>query len=247
LKALGLKDPTKHRGRSASAHFAAALAYREYENTMAAQLDEEAPADIAGQLGEGALTREEAEKELDKLPPPSVLAERAARRRELRGEATRTAFRLATYAIHFHLDRWLDVLRPLVEAAVVAKDQARFDALHRFAGLLRDRSLGALEMLAFDPGGLLETDEVWRYQVGRPDLYHAWRDARAEGLHGAGHYEVGPVTVVATVVLKGPHPTLADMIDGGMEPGIYSAAEAVAIKDRVLAEQEAALVEAVPQ
>jgi hypothetical protein len=234
LRVLGLEDPTKPR---ATDLYEQALRLREHSVSVAVKPDEEAA--IAERLARGEVTPAEAAKMLAKAARPSDAQEQAERERQMYSAATRAAYVAAVRSIHnFGEEKWLALLRPMVQDAVAAGDESRWAALHEFASLLRSRDLGALAMVSSDTSGLRETDETWRYTVGRPDLYHLWRLQRSEAAQAVGHEAVGSFVFVASVVTKGPHPRLADMTE--MEPGIYSAAEVLAIKDRVIAEQEAA-------
>lgn len=239
LKALNIEDPT-----GASGFYRTALALRERSVTVAAKPDEGAA--IAERLARGEVTPTEAAKLLAKAPKPSDAIDQADREAEMLRTATRHAFVASVRAVHDFGERWLQLLRPLIEQAVAALDDARFAALHDFAALLRDRDLGALAMVAADPSGTREFEETWRYLVGRPERYHMWRVERATVAQPIFHEVAGPLTFVAASVEKGPHPTLADMVAGEMEPGIFSAQEVLTIAGRIVIQQEEARMSATP-
>jgi transcriptional regulator with XRE-family HTH domain len=239
LKALGLKDPT-----GATDLYRTAVSLREHTVAVTAKPNEEVA--IAERLARGEVTPTEAAKLLAKAPKPSDAIDQAEREAHMLRAATRHAFAASVRAVHDFGDRWLQLLRPLVEEAVAAKDDARFAALHDFAALLRDRDLGALAMVASDQSGTREFGETWRHLVGRPERYHMWRIERAEIAQPIFHEVVGPLTFVAGSVEKGPRPSLAEMVAGEMEPGIFSAQEVLAIAGRIVIEQEEARMSATP-
>lgn len=243
LRALGIEDPTSYRRQRAIDFYQQALALREHSITVAAKQDGEG--DIANRLAMGEIDSEQAAKLLAKMPTASDAQEQAARGRQMLAAATRAAYTAAVLAVHTYGDRWLDLLRPLVQEAVAAQDDARFEALHRFAALLRSPDIAALAMVASDTSGNREFDETWRYRTGRPDLVHKWRYARAERTHDGPAEPVGAnLFVMASAVTKGPHPTLTEMVEHEMQPGMYSASDVLATTERVLADQEAAQVSA---
>lgn len=246
LSVLGIEDPTRFKRQRATDYYQQAISLREHSVTVAAKQDDD-PA-IIGRLARGELSPEDAEKALAKVAPKAAeVQEQTERTRQAFANATRMAYASAVLAIHDYGDKWLDVLRPLVQEAVAAEDQARWDKLHAFAASLRSPALGGLAMVATDETGTNEFGETWRYTVGRPDLYHEWRFARAERTHEATAPErVGTDVFVATRVTAGPHPSLTDMVQGGMSPGIYSAAEVIAITEAIVAKQESAQVNAEP-
>lgn len=242
LRALDLKDPT-----GAEKLYQVALELRERSSAAAAAAKPDGEAEITRRLAMGEIDAEQASRLLAKVPRQEDVQEKEARDRVMIQDATRRAYGSAVRAIHDYGDRWLELLRPLVQAAVDAQDQERWDALHRLAGWLRSPALSALEMIAIDPsGGLFEFGEPWRYTVRRPDLYHAWRLEHAERTHAGTTELIGPSVFVAYRVTAGPHPTLADMVQGEMEPGLHSASEVLAITEAILAEQEAARTSAEP-
>jgi hypothetical protein len=240
LKVLGIsKDPT-----GADEFYRNALSLREHAVTATATPDEEAA--IAQALALGQVSPAEAAKRLAKASKPDDAHEQADRERQMYYTATRAAYVAAVRAIHnWGEDKWLALLRPLIQEAVEAQDEPRWDALHNFCELLRDRELGALAMVASDPTGLREVDETWRYRVGRPELYHLWRLEHAEAAKTVDHEVVGSVEFNASVVTKGPHPRLAEMV--GMAPGIYGAGEVLSIARRIVEEQEAIRAAATPE
>lgn len=237
LRSLGLEDQTDYLDRSATDHYRHAIFLRDQTVSVVATPDEREA--ITKRLALGEITPEEAQKRLAKSAPKVNDAQDLANgTRKTISDATREAYSFAVTAIRGY--HWLTPLRVLVADAVAAQDDARFDALHRFAALLRSPGLAALAMVAGDGSGIREFDETWRYKVSRPDLYHAWRLARAERTHTVAHVTAGTLVFVAAAVTKGPHPTLADMVEGEMEPSLLSAAEVVSITEAILAEQEAA-------
>jgi hypothetical protein len=239
LKALGIEDPT-----GAGEFYRTALSLREHSVAVAVKPDEESA--VAERLSRGEVTPTEAAKLLAKVPRPGVAQEQAERERQMLTTATRQAYASAVRAIHNYGDRWLGLLRPLVETAVAARDDARFGALHDFAALLRNRDLGALAMVATDTSGIREFEETWRYSVGRPERYHLWRLEHSEAANAIFTEVVGPVTFVAASITKAPFPTLAEMVEGEMEPGMYSAQEVTAIGSRIAMEQEDVRMSAAP-
>jgi hypothetical protein len=238
LRVLGLEDPTKPK---ATDLYEQALALRQHSIDVAPKRDEDAI--IANRLAHGEITTDEAAKLLAKVPLPNDAQEQVERTRQMLTNATRAAYAGAVRSIHLY-EKWIDLLRPLVADAVAARDQERWDALHGFAALLRQRGLGALAMVATDPTGIREFEETWRYTVGRPDRYHLWRLEHATAAQAVGHEAVGQSVFVAATVIKGPHPTLADMVAGEMEPTILAASEVLAIADRIRVEQDAARMSA---
>jgi hypothetical protein len=233
LRAIGLKDPTKP---SATDLYEQALRLRERSVSVAVASDEAGA--IATALALGDLTPAEAAKRLAKAPRPGDAHEQAARERQMLYAATRQAYAAAVRAIH-NFD-WLDLLRPLVEDAVAAQDDERFRALHDFAALLRSRELGALAMVATDTSGIREFEETWRYTTGAPDKFHLWRLERATAAQPIFSEVVGPVTFVAAAIKEAPFPTVSEMVEAKMEPGLYSAGEVLAIAGRIVLEQEEA-------
>jgi hypothetical protein len=233
LARLGLKDPTKP---SATDLYAQAVRLRYHSVNAASEPDEEAA--IATALALGEITGTEAKKRLAKAPKPGDADERDDRERRMLYMAMQAAYSAAVRAIH-NFD-WLPLLRALIEEAVAAGDDRRFDALHDFAALLRSAGLGGLAMVGADPSGTREFEETWRYRTGRPERYHLWRVERAQVAESIFHEAVGPVVFVAAAVVKAPHPTLAEMVAGEMAPGLYAAHEVLAIAGRIVAEQEEA-------
>jgi len=235
---LGLADPTK-----ATEHYRTALALRDHSIAVSSKNGE---ADIANRLATGELNPAEAAKLLAKVPTAREEQEKEERGRRMLADAVRAAYTSAVRAVHNFGDKWLDdVLRPLVQEAVAAQDQARWDVLHAFAALLRSGDIGALAMVSSDVNGLREFEETWRYSVGRPDSYHFWRLEHADDVYVQSHDIAGPFVFVASGIRAGPHPRLVDT-DPTWEMGLYSAAEVLTIKDRIVAEQEAVRMDAEP-
>ncbi len=242
LKVLGLADPTK-----ATEHYRTALALRDHSIAVSSKNGE---ADLANRLATGELNPAEAAKLLAKVPTAREEQEKEERGRRMLADAVRVAYTNAVRAMHNYGDKWLDLLRPLVQEAVAAQDQARWDSLHAFAALLRHRDLAALAIVSSDPNGMREIEETWRYRVGKPHRYHDWRLERAVRTHAAANVNVGSNVFVGIAVTEGPHPTLQEMGGmepiGGMEPGIYSAEQVIDITEAVLEQQEADQVSAEP-
>lgn len=68
---------------------------------------------------------------------------------------------------------------------------------------------------------------------------HAERAENIEFMHS------GSVTYIASAVIKGPQPTVAD-IDPSWQPGLYSAQQVLAIAKEIVEEQEAARMASQP-
>lgn len=230
LRELGVEDPTK-----ASEFYATATSLRAHTITVAAKQDPAVA--ITARLAQGELSPDEAGRLLGKAPKPSDAREQEERETAVLYAATRQAYSAAVRAVHDFGDRWLGVLRPLIEEAVTARDDERFAQVHAFGSLLRSSPIGALAMVG-DQSGTRETSETWRYTSAAPHRYHLWRVERAQDARPIFHEVVGDVTFVAGAVVKAPHPTVAEMAEHGMEPGIYSAQEVLAIASRIVIQQE---------
>jgi hypothetical protein len=130
LKVLGIDDPTKHLkfGGTATEHYRHALELRDHTVRVEAKNDGEL--DIANRLATGEIDVAQAERLLAKVPTPGDTLAQETRARQMLQNATRAAYVAALGAIHlWGEDKWLGLLRPLVQAAVAAQDQQRFDAL----------------------------------------------------------------------------------------------------------------------
>lgn len=236
LSFLKIEDPT-----DASYFYNQAISLRDAYQKVAVKQNEEAT--IQNRLALGEITAEEASKLLAKAPTQKDSQEKIERERQMISNAVRSSYSMSVRAIHnFGEEKWVELLRPLVKEAHEAQDQERWEALHGFAGLLRDPGLAGLAMIALSHAGTREFDETWRYTVGRPDLYHHWRRAHAEESDNIAILNVGQTIFAAIVVKKGPHPTVRD-IDPSWEPGLYSAAEVMKITDAILNQQQEAQVE----
>jgi hypothetical protein len=237
LETLGLVDPT-----DASHFYEQALKLREAYHEAAARSLHVEP-DLSARLASGEISAAEASKQLAKAPTEQEISEKRQRERSMISNAVRSSYAMSVRAVHnYGEENWLGLLRPLVLQAYEDQDQARWDALHRFAGLLRNPDLAGLGYIAMAPNSVTEFDETWRYTVGRPELYHHWRRDHAELAQNIAIVHVGSTTYVAIAVTKGPHPTIAD-IDPSWEPGLYSAAEVLKLTDAILDQQQAAQID----
>jgi len=134
----------------------------------------------------------------------------------------------------------MKILKPLVAEAVDSRDEARWNLLHKFARILRDPDLAGLAMVTKTERQYQEFDETWRYTVGRPDLYHAWRLRHAERSENIRLERAGPFIFTLSHITQGPHPKLSGM-EPSWGPGLYTAAEVMEITERILAEQAAVI------
>jgi hypothetical protein len=233
LRKLGLEDPT-----DATDLFDHAVQLREASNQPVTAQDDEAT--ITFRLARGEITPAQASKLLAKATTPDDRQERLVHVRQGITNASREAHGLAVMAIHnYGEERWLAFLRPLAAEAYEAQDQQRWDQVQQLATLLRDRDLAALSIVATDQGIGREIRDTWRYLVRKPDEYHFWRLRHAKRAQNVALEAVGEVVFVASEVIEGPYPIVAQM-DPSWEPGVYSAAEVVAIAKEIAARQDAA-------
>jgi len=234
LRNLGLEDPT-----DATESFDLAVRLRKDAIDLVIPEEEESAA-ISSQLARGKITASEASKLFADISTPQDREQRTIRARQGVSNASRESYGLALKGIHnYGEEKWLGLLRPLAADAFARKDQPRWDQLQRLATLLRDPDLAALSMVATDQGIGREIKDTWRYMVGKPDEYHFWRLRHAELAQDVALEAVGDVVFVASEVIRGPHPAIAQM-DPSWGPGIYSAAQVVAIAKEIAARQDAA-------
>lgn len=231
LELLGLEDPTE-----ATDFYDQALQFRKAYLDLASKQNDEI--DLSERLVRGEISVDDATKQAAKAPAALDARQKLERQRQVISNAIAGSYSAAVRAVHnFGEHNWLNLLRPLVQDAYEVADQARWDQLHKFTALLRDPNLAGLALLVLAPSSSFEIEDTWRYTVGRPDLYDQWRRAHSIETHNIALVHVGPITYIANIVVKGPHPTLAD-IPPSWEPGLYSAGEVLAITNRILDEQE---------